>query len=50
MTVATPLIPGLDEFVMRGDPERVADLSRGIADLFVAVIDNQSRQAKGAAQ
>src|SRR6202044_1519678 len=32
MTVA---IPGLDEFVMRGDPKRVAELSRGIADLFV---------------
>src|SRR6202046_3621572 len=33
MTVAT--IPGLDEFVKRGDPKRVAELSRGIVDLFV---------------
>src|SRR5580692_116855 len=33
MTVAT--IPGLDEFVKRGDPKRVAEISRSIADLFV---------------
>jgi uncharacterized protein (DUF2336 family) len=35
MTVATPLIPGLDEFVKRGDPKRLAEVSRSIADLFV---------------
>ena len=35
MTVATPLIPDLDEFVRRGDPKRLAEVSRGIADLFV---------------
>jgi uncharacterized protein (DUF2336 family) len=35
MTVATPLIPGLDEIVRRGDPKRLAEVSRGIADLFV---------------
>ncbi len=35
MTIATPLIPGLDEIVRRGDPKRLAEVSRGIADLFV---------------
>ena len=35
MTVATPLIPGLDEIVKRGDPKRLAAVSRGIANLFV---------------
>ena len=35
MTVATPLIPGLDEIIKRGDPKRLAAVSRGIADLFV---------------
>jgi uncharacterized protein (DUF2336 family) len=35
MTLATPLIPGLDEIVKRGDPKRLAKVSRGIADLFV---------------
>jgi hypothetical protein len=32
MTVATPLIPGLDEFVKRGDPKRVAEISRGMSN------------------
>ena len=35
MTIATPLIPGLDEIVRRGDPKRLAEVSRGITDLFV---------------
>lgn len=35
MTAATSLIPGLDEVVRRGDPKRLAEVSRGIADLFV---------------
>jgi uncharacterized protein (DUF2336 family) len=35
MTIATPLIPGLDEIVRRGDPKRLAEVSRGIAELFV---------------
>lgn len=35
MTVATSLIPGLDEIVSRGDPKRLAEVSRSIADLFV---------------
>jgi uncharacterized protein (DUF2336 family) len=35
MSVASSLIPGLDEIVRRGDPKRLAEVSRGIADLFV---------------
>ena len=35
MTVASPLIPGLDEIVRRGDSKRLAEVSRGIAELFV---------------
>jgi uncharacterized protein (DUF2336 family) len=35
MTVATPLIPGLDAIVRGGDPKRLAEVSRGIADMFV---------------
>jgi hypothetical protein len=34
MTVATSLIPGLDEIVRRGDPRRRSDVARAIADLF----------------
>jgi uncharacterized protein (DUF2336 family) len=34
MTVATTLIPGLDEIVRNGDPQRRADAARRIADLF----------------
>ena len=35
MTVATSLFPDLDKIVKRGDPKRLAKVSRGIADLFV---------------
>ena len=35
MTAATSLIPALDEIIKRGDPKRLATVSRGIADLFV---------------
>ena len=34
MTIATPLLPGLDEIVKRGDPKRLAKVSAGIAELF----------------
>src|ERR1700742_820986 len=34
MTVVTSLIPGLDEIVRNGDPERRAEAARRIADLF----------------
>lgn len=34
MTVVTSLIPGLDEIVKNGDPERRAEAARRIADLF----------------
>jgi uncharacterized protein (DUF2336 family) len=34
MTVATSLIPGLDEIVKRGDPRRRSDIARAIAELF----------------
>ncbi len=34
MTVATSLIPGLDEIVRRGDPRRRSDIARAIAALF----------------
>jgi uncharacterized protein (DUF2336 family) len=35
MTVATSLIPGLDEIVKHGDPKRRADAARRIAELFL---------------
>jgi uncharacterized protein (DUF2336 family) len=35
MTIATSLIPGLDEIVRHGDPKRRADAARRIADLFL---------------
>jgi uncharacterized protein (DUF2336 family) len=35
MTVATPLIPGLDEIVRHGDPKRRAEATRRIIDLFL---------------
>jgi len=35
MTVATSLFPDLDDIVKRGDPKRLAKVSRGIAELFV---------------
>jgi uncharacterized protein (DUF2336 family) len=35
MTAATLLIPGLDEIVRNGDPERRAEAARRIADLFL---------------
>ena len=34
MTVATSLIPGLDEIVKRGDPRRRNDIARAISELF----------------
>jgi uncharacterized protein (DUF2336 family) len=34
MAVATSLIPGLDEIVKRGDPKRLAETARRIADLY----------------
>jgi len=34
MTVATSLIPGLDEIVRRGDPRRRSDIARAISELF----------------
>src|SRR4030088_1599605 len=35
MSVATSLIPGLDEIVRNGDPKRRAEAARRIADLFL---------------
>ena len=35
MTIAASLFPDLDEIVKRGDPKRLAKVSRGIAELFV---------------
>ncbi|MBR0991111.1 DUF2336 domain-containing protein [Bradyrhizobium japonicum] len=34
MTVATSLIPGLDDIVKRGDPRRRGDIARAISELF----------------
>ncbi|MET4386897.1 uncharacterized protein (DUF2336 family) [Bradyrhizobium sp. F1.4.3] len=34
MTVATSLIPGLDDIVRRGDPKRRGEIARAIAQLF----------------
>ncbi len=35
MTVVTSLLPDIEEIVRRGDPQRLAKVSRGIAELFV---------------
>ncbi len=35
MTVATSLIPGLDEIVSQGDPKRLGEVARRITELFV---------------
>src|ERR1700676_5257066 len=35
MTIATSLIPGLDEIVRQGDPKRLADIALQIAELFL---------------
>jgi hypothetical protein len=35
MTFAASLIPGLDEFVKHGDPQRRAEAARRIAELFL---------------
>jgi len=35
MSVATSLIPGLDEIVRQGDPKRLAEVAGGIAGLFL---------------
>jgi uncharacterized protein (DUF2336 family) len=35
MTVATSLIPGLDEIVRHGDPKRLAEAARRIGELFL---------------
>lgn len=35
MSVATSLIPGLDEIVRQGDPKRLAEVARRIAGLFL---------------
>ncbi|MGY4413717.1 hypothetical protein ACVWW4_005453 [Bradyrhizobium sp. LB7.1] len=34
MTVATSLIPGLDDIVKRGDPRRRGEIARAISQLF----------------
>ncbi len=36
MTVATSLIPGLDEIVKNGDPKRRAEAARRITELFLS--------------
>jgi uncharacterized protein (DUF2336 family) len=35
MTVATSLIPGLDEIVRQGDPQRLSEVARRVAELFL---------------
>ena len=35
MTVATSLIPGLEEIVRHGDPKRRAEAARRIAELYL---------------
>jgi uncharacterized protein (DUF2336 family) len=40
MTVATSLIPGLDEIVRHGDPKRRAEAARRIAELFLQAAAN----------
>ncbi len=36
MTVATSLIPGLDEIIRQGDPKRLAEAARRISELFLS--------------
>src|SRR3978361_2509115 len=40
MTVATSLIPGLDEIVRHGDPARRAEAAQRIAELFLQTAGN----------
>src|ERR1700716_1619369 len=40
MTVATSLIPGLEEIVRHGDPKRCAEAARQIAELFLQTAAN----------
>src|ERR1700680_1396742 len=40
MTVATSLIPGLDEIVKHGDPKRRAEAARRISELFLLGVAN----------
>ena len=40
MTLAASLIPGLDEFVKHGDPQRRAEAARRIAELFLQGAEN----------
>jgi uncharacterized protein (DUF2336 family) len=40
MTVATSLIPGLDEIVRHGDPKRLAEAARRITELFLTGATN----------
>src|ERR1700694_747608 len=40
MTVATSLIPGLDEIVRHGDPKRRAEAARRIAELYLKAAAN----------
>src|SRR3979409_2021448 len=40
MTVATSLIPGLDEIVRHGDPKRRAEAARRIAELYLQAAAN----------
>src|ERR1700704_4668149 len=40
MSVATSLIPGLDEIVRHGDPKRRAEAARRIAELFLQTAAN----------
>lgn len=40
MTIATSLIPELDEVISRGDPERRANVARRITELFVEGANN----------
>jgi uncharacterized protein (DUF2336 family) len=35
MTIAIPQIPGLDEIIRNGDPQRLAEVARGITELFL---------------
>src|ERR1700738_2587092 len=40
MTIATSLIPGLDEIVRNGDPRRRAEAAGGIGELFLPAAAN----------
>jgi uncharacterized protein (DUF2336 family) len=40
MTIATPLIPGLDEIINHGDPKRRAEAARQITELFLQGVAN----------